>query len=58
VAWNLGYGLPDSDKEQSMEMKSAVAAANKALRPAQSVISKKCGDYAGNKLLNGTYAKL
>ena len=39
-------GLPDPDKQQNAEMKSTVAAANDAVRPVQSVVSKKRGDYA------------
>jgi len=39
-------GLPYSDKQQNTEMKSVVAAANDAVRPVQSVVSKKRGDYA------------
>ena len=35
-------GLPDTNKEQSTEMKSVVAGADDA----QSVVSKKRGDYA------------
>ena len=38
-------GLPDPDKQQNAEMKS-VAASNDAVRPVQSVVSKKRGDYA------------
>jgi len=33
-------GLPDPDKEQSLLMQSVVAAANDAVRPVQSVVSK------------------
>ena len=39
-------GLPDPDKQQNAEMKSVVAAANDAVRPVQSLVSKKRGDYA------------
>jgi len=39
-------GLPDPDKQQNAEMKSIVAAASDAVRPVQSVVSKKRGDYA------------
>ena len=38
--------MPDPDKQQNAEMKSIVAAANDAIRSVQSVVSKKCGDYA------------
>ena len=38
--------MPDPDKQQNAEMKSIVAAANDAVRPVQSVVSKKRGDYA------------
>ena len=38
-------GPSDPDKEQSMEMKSDAAAASDTVRPAQSVVSKKRGDY-------------
>ena len=38
--------MPDPDKQQNAEMKSIVAAANDAVRPVQSVVSKKHGDYA------------
>ena len=37
-------GLPDPAKQQNAEMKSVVAAANDAVRPVQSVVSKKHGD--------------
>jgi len=37
-------GLPDPDKQQNAEMKSIVAAACDAIRPVQSVVSKKRGD--------------
>jgi len=37
--------LPDRDKQHNMEMKHFVTAANEAVRPVQSVIWKKCGDY-------------
>ena len=39
-------GLPDPNKQQNAEMKSIVAAANDAVRPVQSVVSKKRGNYA------------
>ena len=39
-------GLPDPDKQQNAEMKSVVAAANDAVRPVHSLVSKKRGDYA------------
>ena len=39
-------GLPDPDKQQNAEMKSIVAAASDAVRPVQSVVSNKRGDYA------------
>ena len=38
--------MPDPDKQQNAEMKSVVAASNDAVRPAQSVVSKKRSDYA------------
>ena len=38
-------GLPDPDKQQNTAMKSIVAAANDAVRPVQSLVSKKRGDY-------------
>jgi len=38
-------GLPDPNKQQNAEMKSIVVAANDAVRPVQSVVSKKGGDY-------------
>ena len=38
--------MPDPDKQQNAEMKSIVAAANDAVRPVQSVVSKKRSDYA------------
>jgi len=38
--------LPDPNKQQNAEMKSVVAAASDAVRPVQSVVSKKRGDYA------------
>jgi len=38
--------LPDPDEQQNAEMKSIVAASNDAVRPVQSVVSKKRGDYA------------
>jgi len=41
-------GLPNPEKEQSMEMKSVVTAANDAVWPAQSVVSKNLGDYASD----------
>jgi len=34
-------GLPGPDKQQKAEMKSVVAATNDAVRPVQSVVSKK-----------------
>jgi len=37
-------GLPDPNKQQNTEMKSVVAAASDAVRPVQSVVSKKHGD--------------
>ena len=50
-------GLLDHDKEQSMEMKTVVAAANDTVRPARRVLSKKVRQRVittemGNKLLN------
>jgi len=53
--------LPGTDQEQITEMKSVVAAANAAIRPAQNVVSKKHATTrrlrniptsTGNKLLN------
>jgi len=38
--------LPGPDKQQNAEMKSIVAAANDAVRPVQSLVSNKRGDYA------------
>lgn len=38
-------GLPDPEKEKSLEMQSVVAAANDAVQPVQGVVSKKRGDY-------------
>ena len=38
--------MPDPDKQQNAEMKSVVVASNDAVRPVQSVVSKKRGDYA------------
>ena len=38
--------MPDPDKQQNAEMKSVVAAANDAVRPVQSLVSKKHSDYA------------
>jgi len=37
-------GLPDPNKQQNAEMKSVIAAANDAVRPVQSSVSKKRGD--------------
>jgi len=37
-------GLPDPAKQQNAEIKSVVAASNDAIRPVQSVVSKKHGD--------------
>ena len=39
-------GLPDPDKLHNAEMKSVVVASNDAVRPVQSVVLKKSGDYA------------
>jgi len=39
-------GLPGPDKQQNAEIKSVVAASNDTVRPVQSVVSKKRGDYA------------